>query len=173
MAQTSLPPVLPSTLADSPPAPTSPPTLVSPSLGLALALPAPALPEPSGLVAVKVEKVEDPAAAVTSKEATVKLDEVLVLSDDESEDLVPLRAGKCVASPRDGPYTPHVAVVPNTSGDEEFARKLFVALNREAIGIPGDGALVDLVSDSEEEEGAGKGGSPPQESVLPKSPPSA
>ena len=30
-------------------------------------------------------------------------------------------------------------------------RKLFVELNREAIGIPGDGGLVILSSDSEEE----------------------
>lgn len=49
-----------------------------------------------------------------------------------------------------GPSTPRVAVVPDTSGDWEFAQKLFVELNREAIGIPGDGALVDLVSDDED-----------------------
>jgi hypothetical protein len=40
--------------------------------------------------------------------------------------------------------------VPDTSGDWEFAHKLFVELNWEAIETPGDGALVDLVSDNEE-----------------------
>jgi hypothetical protein len=37
------------------------------------------------------------------------------------------------------------------SHDEEIARKLYVELNREALGIPGDGGLVILSSDSEEE----------------------
>ncbi|KAL6897399.1 hypothetical protein ACP4OV_007095 [Aristida adscensionis] len=36
------------------------------------------------------------------------------------------------------------------TGDAEVARRLFVELNRELIGIPGDGALVDLVSDEDE-----------------------
>ena len=40
--------------------------------------------------------------------------------------------------------------MPHTSGDWEFARKLFVELKQETIVIPGDGALVDLVSDNEE-----------------------
>jgi hypothetical protein len=48
------------------------------------------------------------------------------------------------------PSTPRVAAVANTSGDWEFARKLFIELNREAIGIPDDWALVDLVSDDED-----------------------
>jgi hypothetical protein len=49
-----------------------------------------------------------------------------------------------------GSSVPRVTAVPYTSGDWEFAHKLFVELNREAIGIPGDGVLVDLVSDDEE-----------------------
>ena len=48
------------------------------------------------------------------------------------------------------PSAPWVTAMPDTSGDWEFARKLFVELNWEAIGIPSDGALVDLVSDDEE-----------------------
>jgi hypothetical protein len=31
-----------------------------------------------------------------------------------------------------------------------LAQKLFVELNREAIGIPSDGAMVDLISDEED-----------------------
>jgi hypothetical protein len=37
------------------------------------------------------------------------------------------------------------------SRDEEIARRLFVELNREAIGISRDGGLVILSSDSKEE----------------------
>jgi hypothetical protein len=37
------------------------------------------------------------------------------------------------------------------SRDEEIVRKLFVELNREAIGILGDGGLVILSNDDEEE----------------------
>jgi hypothetical protein len=49
--------------------------------------------------------------------------------------------------------------MPNTSGDFEFSHKLFIELNREAIGIPGDEALVDPVSDDEKamEDDAGEG----------------
>ncbi|CAD6204258.1 unnamed protein product [Miscanthus lutarioriparius] len=50
-----------------------------------------------------------------------------------------------------GPSTPCAAGSPDTSRDEEIARKLVVELNREAISIPGDGGLVILSSDSEEE----------------------
>ena len=49
-----------------------------------------------------------------------------------------------------GPSAPWVTAVPHTSGDWEFAHKLFVELKQEAIVIPGDGALVDLVSDNGE-----------------------
>lgn len=41
--------------------------------------------------------------------------------------------------------------VPSARGDEEVARRLFVELNREAIGIPGDGGLVVVSSDDENE----------------------
>ena len=68
--------------------------------------------------------------------------------------------------------------MPDTSGDWEFARKLFVELNREAIGIPGDGALVDLVSDDEEamlgdeeKEGTTAVNEPPEQAAVPPSPP--
>lgn len=76
------------------------------------------------------------------------------------------------------------------SGDWELARKLFVELNWEAIGIPGDGALVDLVSDEEdhgepnadeveedvapgdkEEEGNAANDGPLEEGVVPPNPP--
>jgi len=49
------------------------------------------------------------------------------------------------------PSTPCAIGQPDMSRDEEIARKLFVELNREAIGIPRDGGLVILSSDSEEE----------------------
>jgi hypothetical protein len=39
----------------------------------------------------------------------------------------------------------------DTSSDEEFVRRLFVELNREATSIPGDGGLVVLSDDDEEE----------------------
>jgi hypothetical protein len=41
--------------------------------------------------------------------------------------------------------------LPDTNHDEEIARRLFVELNRKAIGISRDGGLVILSSDSEEE----------------------
>ncbi|CAD6260865.1 unnamed protein product [Miscanthus lutarioriparius] len=50
-----------------------------------------------------------------------------------------------------GPSAPCTAGSPDTSHDEEIARKLFVELNREAISILGDNDLVILSSDSEEE----------------------
>jgi hypothetical protein len=49
------------------------------------------------------------------------------------------------------PSTPCVIGQPDTNHDEEIVRKLFVELNREAIGILGDGGLVILSSDDEEE----------------------
>ena len=50
-----------------------------------------------------------------------------------------------------GPSAPCTAGSPDTSRDEEIARKLFVELNREAIGIPRDSGLVILSSDNEGE----------------------
>ena len=49
------------------------------------------------------------------------------------------------------PFAPCTVGSPDTSRDEEIVRRLFVKLNREAIGISGDGGLVILSSDSEEE----------------------
>jgi len=49
------------------------------------------------------------------------------------------------------PSTPYAAGSLNMSRDEEIVRRLFGKLNREAIGIPKDGRLVILYSDSEEE----------------------
>jgi hypothetical protein len=40
---------------------------------------------------------------------------------------------------------------PNTSGDEALAKRLFVELNRDLMGIPGDGGFVDLTSDDSED----------------------
>lgn len=120
------------------------------------------------------------------------LKEVIELSDDESENLVTSGVTASAVPSEASPSTPCVAAPPDTSGDEEFARQLFISLNREAIGIPGDGALVNLVSDEdygassggEEEEGvaAGEeekeeassgGGSPAQATASPSPPPSA
>jgi hypothetical protein len=50
-----------------------------------------------------------------------------------------------------GPSAPRVTARPYTSSDKEFTRRLFVELNREAMGIPKDGGLVVLSSDDEEE----------------------
>jgi hypothetical protein len=80
--------------------------------------------------------------------------------------------------------------MPDTSGDFEFAHKLFIELNREAIGIPGDEALVDPVSDDEKateddvgegekevapgdkvEEGTTMVDRPPEQAAMPPSPP--
>lgn len=82
---------------------------------------------------------------------------VIELSDDESKSLVVSRVVASCAIPTEAsPSAPRVAAVPDTSGDKAFARALFIELNREAIGIPGDGALIDLVSD-EEDYGASSG----------------
>jgi hypothetical protein len=78
-------------------------------------------------------------------------------------------------------------------GDKELAQKLFIELNREALGTTGDGALVDLVSDDEniatvgingeaekvvsgdeeEEDAMTHDGSPEQANAPPNPPPSA
>ena len=42
----------------------------------------------------------------------------------------------------------------DTSKDADMARNLFIRLNREALGILGDGALV-ILSDSDEENAKG------------------
>jgi len=69
--------------------------------------------------------------------------------------------------------------MPDMSGDWEFARKLFIELNQEAIRIPSDGALVDLVSDEEEvvpgdkeeEEGTTAVDEPSEQAIMPPSSP--
>ena len=55
------------------------------------------------------------------------------------------------ASAIPGSSTPCAFGWPDKSHDEEIARRLFIELNREAIGIPGDGGLVILGSDNDEE----------------------
>jgi len=102
---------------------------------------------------------------------------VIELSDDESEGLIASFAATVGTGPSDvGPSAPQVTTTPNTSDDWEFARrlstelnweeipsnkelaqKLFVELNREALDTPGDGALVDLVSEDEGDTAAGTG----------------
>jgi hypothetical protein len=42
-------------------------------------------------------------------------------------------------------------VIPDTSRDEEFARRLFGDLNRDVLGPPGDGKVI-ILNDSDEEE---------------------
>lgn len=70
----------------------------------------------------------------------VQAKRVIELFDDESEDLVASFAATTDAETSGaGPSTHQDAVVPNTSGDFEFARQLFIELNREVMGIPGDG----------------------------------
>lgn len=102
-----------------------------------------------GEAVVSTEEVAAPAPGEPKSNAP--REGVIELSDDESEDLIASLAAAVSARPSKArPSTPRVAAVPNTSDDQEFARKLFVELNWEAIGIPGDGALVDLVSDNEE-----------------------
>lgn len=92
--------------------------------------------------------------------------EVIKLYDDESESLVVPDVVASATPSEAGPSAPHATAPPDTSGDEAFARDLFITLNREAIGIPGDGSHVDLVSneedyrassDGEEEEGTASG----------------
>jgi hypothetical protein len=41
--------------------------------------------------------------------------------------------------------------VVDTSWDEEFARKLFGDLNRDILGLPGDGKII-VISDSDDED---------------------
>lgn len=117
---------------------------------------------------------------------------MIELSDDESESLVVPGVVASATRSEAGPSAPRATAPPDTSGDEAFARELFITLNREAISIPGDGALVDLVSDeedygassdSEEEEGtaldeeeekaASSGELPAQTAASPSPPPSA
>lgn len=125
------------------------------------------LPEDLGMAspAPIVPKVEVPSPK-----------EVIELSEgEELDDPIPSGVAARADSSGAGPCAPRVAVPPDTSGDEEFARRLFVSLNRDAIGIPGDGALVDLfsVDDEEEEDMASSGGAPTHGEASPRSPPSA
>jgi hypothetical protein len=139
-------------------------------------------------VSASAEEITAPALAKLESSA---LPRGIELSDDESEDLIaPVAATATSAGPSEaGPSAPRVTAVPNTSGDWEFTRKLFVELNQEAIGIPDDGALVDLVSDDEEameddtcegkkvtpddkvEEGTTTIDGSPEQAVVPPSPP--
>jgi hypothetical protein len=115
---------------------------------------------------------------------------VVELSNDELEGLITSVIVTASAGPSDpGPSIPWVIVVPDTSGDYELARKLFIDFNQEAIGIPGDEALVDLVSDEdskepdankaeedtatgdEEEEGTTVDDEPSEQGVMSPSPP--
>lgn len=41
---------------------------------------------------------------------------------------------------------------PDTSRDEEIARELFVRLNRQALGIPGDSGLLNILDSEDEDE---------------------
>jgi hypothetical protein len=43
-------------------------------------------------------------------------------------------------------------IFPDTSQDEEFAKKLFGDLNRELLGLPGDNNIIVLSGSDEEEE---------------------
>ena len=120
---------------------------------------------------MKVEPTEDPVVSVSTnsaiseshvkpldlpKSSTSAVKKVIKLSDDESEGLAALDVPTSAVPAEDSPSAPRVFARPGTSGDEEFARALFVTLNHEALGIPGDGGLVDLVSD--EDYGASSGG---------------
>jgi hypothetical protein len=143
---------------------------------------------------VSTSAMEITALALAVPRSNMPPQGIIELSDDESEDLIASTAATVGADPSEArPSTPRVPAVPNTSGDWEFARKLFVDLNWEAIGIPDDGALVDLVSNEEEavEDDASEGkkevtpgdkveegtvaidGSPEQAVVPPSPPPSA
>ena len=68
---------------------------------------------------------------------------MIELSDDESKGLIASFAATAGAGPSAELNREEIP------GDRELAWKLFVELNREAIEIPGNGALVDLVSDDE------------------------
>lgn len=127
---------------------------------------------------MKVEQSEAPAVAVLKVEPASP-GKVIKLSDgDEPEGPILSGAAVHVASSSTGPSAPCVAGLPDTSGDEEFVRKLFVELNCEAIGIPGDGSLVILDSDeegndNEKEDAVGNGASSSDGEAAPKPSPSA
>jgi len=85
---------------------------------------------------------------------------IVEIFDDELKDLATSVTATTSVSPSEaGPSAPQVTAMPDTSDDWKFVHKLFVELNQEAIRIPGDGALVDLVSDDKEatEDDAGEG----------------
>ena len=119
-------------------------------------------------------------------ESSALLKGVIELSDDESKGLIASFAATAGAGPSAELNREEIP------GDRELAWKLFVELNREAIGIPGDGGLVDLVSDDEgvaaadageekevvpgdeEKEGTlADNGLPEQTAAVPSPPPSA
>ena len=76
---------------------------------------------------------------------------IVEIFDDELKDLATSVTATASVSPSEaGPSAPQVTAMPDTSDDWKFVHKLFVELNQEAIRIPGDGALVDLVSDNGE-----------------------
>ena len=104
---------------------------------------------------------------------------IVELSDDELKDLTASVVAAASASLSEaGPSAAWVTAMPDMSGDWEFARKLFIELNQEAIRIPSDGALVDLVSDEEEvvpgdkeEEGTTAVNEPSEQAIMPPSSP--
>jgi hypothetical protein len=90
---------------------------------------------------VSMSAVEITAPALAEPGSNMAPQGIIELSDDESEDLIASAAATVGTGPSEaGPSVPRVTAVPYTSGDWEFAHKLFVELNREAIGIPGDGS---------------------------------
>ena len=110
-----------------------------------------------GEATTSTEEVAAPAPEESESNALSQ--GVIELSDNEPEDLIASIATATSAGPSEaGPSTPRVAVMPDTSGDWEFAQKFFVELNWEAIRIPDNRALVNLVSDDEDtmEADAGK-----------------
>ncbi|CAD6342248.1 unnamed protein product [Miscanthus lutarioriparius] len=158
------PALLPVTLAIPALTSSSAPSVVPPSV--------PALPYHGEAMVVKVEPTEEPVVSASAdsaiSESPIKLldlpesstsaaKKVIELSDDESEGLAALDVPTSAVPAEASPSAPRIFAHPGTSGDEEFARALFITLNREALGIPGDGGLVDLVSD-EEDYGASSGG---------------
>ena len=84
---------------------------------------------------VSTEEITAPALEEPESNALPR--GVVELSDDEPEDLTASVTTAASIGPSEArPSAPWVTAMPDTSGDWEFARKLFVELNWEAIGIP-------------------------------------
>lgn len=150
--------------ASSSPSPASPEALMPPApLSLAPAPAPPALALPGGEARVNEDALPEALAALEPKAELSSPGEVIELSnEDEPKDLTPL----VIAAPTTpaiptiptasvaydilGPSAPCTAGPPDTSHDE-ITRKLYIELNREILGIPGDGGLVILISNEEED----------------------